>query len=224
MSHFCDIWRHWSENTSQLIQFHSVWQQQSSLQKLGPLKILIGSCTDLNVDSGSCSCLKCQLRPDSTPALLLRDHLCTEFNKNVHVPKKPQHVISATRGWEYFAKDHLWTVFPKGLLWNAEAYSKEVGECQNVLFLRSQIKPCLFSKCLSKHSVKTRWWSFFCSALCRLFKFKNASELSWGKVLLIRVWYREQIMRHGWSVTLTYCYRLFGLFAFSNRHAVLRKL
>ena len=55
-------------------------------------------------------------------------------------------------------------------------------------------------------------------------KFKNASELSWGKVLFIRVLYREQIMRHGWSVTLTNCYRLFGLSAFSNRHAVLRKL
>jgi len=27
--------------------------------------------------------------------------------KNVHVPKKPQRVISATRGWEYFAKDSL---------------------------------------------------------------------------------------------------------------------
>jgi len=31
----------------------------------------------------------------------------TEFNKNVYVPKKPQGVISATRGWEYFAKDYL---------------------------------------------------------------------------------------------------------------------
>jgi len=29
------------------------------------------------------------------------------------------------------------------------------------------------------------------------FKLKNASELSWGKVLLIRVLYREKIMRHG---------------------------
>jgi len=27
--------------------------------------------------------------------------------KNVHVPKKPQRVISVTRGWEYFAKDYL---------------------------------------------------------------------------------------------------------------------
>jgi len=34
-----------------------------------------------------------------------------------------------------------------------------------------------------------------CSA--DIFKFKNASELSWGKVSLIRVSYIEQIMRHG---------------------------
>ena len=27
--------------------------------------------------------------------------------KNVRVPMKPQHVISATRGWQYFAKDYL---------------------------------------------------------------------------------------------------------------------
>ena len=27
--------------------------------------------------------------------------------KNGHVPRKPQRVISAKRGWEYFAKDYL---------------------------------------------------------------------------------------------------------------------
>jgi len=27
--------------------------------------------------------------------------------KNVHVPMKPQRVISATAGWEYFAKHYL---------------------------------------------------------------------------------------------------------------------
>jgi len=36
--------------------------------------------------------------------------------KNVHVPVKPQLVISATRGWEYFAKAYLSTVFPIVLL------------------------------------------------------------------------------------------------------------
>jgi len=38
--------------------------------------------------------------------------------KNVHAPKKPQRVISAARGSEYFAKDYLWTFFPRVLLWN----------------------------------------------------------------------------------------------------------
>jgi len=38
--------------------------------------------------------------------------------KNVHAPMKPQRVISAARVWEYFAKDYLWTVFPRVLLWN----------------------------------------------------------------------------------------------------------
>jgi len=36
---------------------------------------------------------------------------CLKFilnsTKNGHVPVKPQRVISATRGWEYYAKDHL---------------------------------------------------------------------------------------------------------------------
>ena len=31
--------------------------------------------------------------------------------KNVHVRMKPQPVTSAARGWEYFAKDYLRTVF-----------------------------------------------------------------------------------------------------------------
>jgi len=43
---------------TRLNSFHLVWQQQASLQKLGPIKFLIGSCTDLNVDSGSDSCSK----------------------------------------------------------------------------------------------------------------------------------------------------------------------
>jgi len=44
---------------------------------------------------------------------------------------------------------------------------------------------------------------FFVLGNADFFKFKDASELSWRRVLLIRVLYREQIMRHGWSVTLT---------------------
>jgi len=36
--------------------------------------------------------------------------------KNVRAPMKPQSVISAAKGWEYFAKDYLCTVFPRVLL------------------------------------------------------------------------------------------------------------
>jgi len=31
----------------------------------------------------------------------------SEFNKNVYVPSKPKRIISATRCWEYFAKDYF---------------------------------------------------------------------------------------------------------------------
>jgi len=35
---------------------------------------------------------------------------------------------------------------------------------KKVSFLRIQRKRCFFSKCFSNRSVKTCWWSFFCSA------------------------------------------------------------
>ena len=79
---------------------------------------------------------------------------------------------------------------------------------------------CAFQSTLLKHIGEVffvlRNAHFFYVHKCRLFYVQ--------KVLLPRVWYREQIMRHCWSVTLMYCYRLFGLSAFSNRHAVLRKI
>ena len=113
--------------------------------------------------------------------------------KNVHVPLKPQRIISATRGWEFlFCEDR-----------------------QNHVFFRST-----FQSTLLKHAGEV----FLVKRNADFFKLKNASEISWWKVLLIRVLYREQIMLHGWSVTLTYCYRLYGLSAFSNRYAVLQKL
>jgi len=39
-------------NIRQNVSIPFAWQQ-ASLQKFGPLKLLIGSCADLNVDSGS---------------------------------------------------------------------------------------------------------------------------------------------------------------------------
>ena len=77
-----------------------------------------------------------------------------------------------------------------------------------------------FQSTLLKHAGEV----FFLLRNADFFKFKNATDLSWGKILLIRALYREQIMHHGWSVNLTYCYRLSGLSAFSNRHTMVRKL
>ena len=141
------------------------------------------------------SCLRD--RENNLPSTPFKIH--TEFNKNVHAPMKLQLVISATRGWEYFAKDYLWTVFPGVLLWNPQAYSTEVGNCESakkILFWEAKWNDVFFSKCFSKHSVKTRWWSLFVLGNADFFKFKNASEFFWGNVVLIRVLYREQVMRH----------------------------
>ena len=55
VSHICDIWRRWSENTSQIIPFSLKTTSIITENLISPLKCLIGSCTDLNVDSGSCS-------------------------------------------------------------------------------------------------------------------------------------------------------------------------
>ena len=106
---------------------------------------------------------------------------------------------------------------PRGLF-------KRSGRVPKSFFYEKPNKNVFFSKCFSKYSVETCWWSFFVLRNADFFTFKNASEVSWGNVLLIRVWYSKQVMRLCWSDTLTYCYRLFGLSAFSNRHAVLRKL
>jgi len=71
VSHCCDIWLRWSENTPQLIPF--CLQTISIITEIitGLLKYLISSCTDLNVDSCSFSNLKYWLR------LLLRPKIQT---------------------------------------------------------------------------------------------------------------------------------------------------
>ena len=63
-----------------------------------------------------CCYVVCKMEKTICP--LLRSKFILNSIKNLHVPMKPQRVISATRGWEYFAKDYLWTVFPRVLLWN----------------------------------------------------------------------------------------------------------
>ena len=138
---------------------------------------------------------------------------------------KPQHIISAMTGWEDFAKDCLWTVFFRSFVMKPWGLLKRSGRVPKSSFFEKANKTMsffrsAFQSTLLKHAGEV----FFVLRNAGVFKLKNASELSWGKVLLIRVWYREQIMRHCWSVTLTNCYRRYGLSAFSNRHAVLRTL
>jgi len=52
-----------------------------------------------------CCYVVCKLEKTICP--LVRLKFILNSIKNVHAPVKPQHVISAARGWEYFAKDYL---------------------------------------------------------------------------------------------------------------------
>ena len=135
--------------------------------------------------------------------------------KNVHVPMNPQRAISATKGWEYFAKDYLWTVLPN-VFFKPIGLFKTGGRVPKSFCVEKPNKTIYFFRSAFQSTLWKHAGEFFL-----VLRVKNAPELSWGKVLLIRVLYREEIMRHGWRVTLTYCYRLYGLCAFSNRHVVL---
>ena len=64
------------------------------------------------------SSLLCYLRVAENICPLPRLKFILNSIKNVHVPMKPQRLISAAGGWEHFAKDYIWTVFPRVLLWN----------------------------------------------------------------------------------------------------------
>jgi len=63
-----------------------------------------------------CCYVVCEM--EKTICLLTRLKFILNSIKNVHVPMKPQRLISATRGWEYFAKDYLCTAFQRVLLRN----------------------------------------------------------------------------------------------------------
>jgi len=63
-----------------------------------------------------CCYVVCELA--KTSCSLRRLKFILNSIKNVHVPMKPQRIISARRDWQYFARDYLWTVFPGVLLWN----------------------------------------------------------------------------------------------------------
>ena len=52
-----------------------------------------------------CCYVVCEMEKTLCPLPCLKFIL--KLIKNVHVPIKPQRVISETTGWEYFAKDYL---------------------------------------------------------------------------------------------------------------------
>ena len=85
------------------------------------LWIFFQDCSKFSRSKGSVaklSLLLCYLRDgeNNLPSPLFKIYI--EFNKNMYLPLKLQRIISARKGWEYFAKDYLWTVFPGVLLWN----------------------------------------------------------------------------------------------------------
>jgi len=57
--------------------------------------------------------LLCYLRDWENNLPSTQFKIYTEFNKKCACTMKLQRVISATTGWEYFAKDYPWTVFQK---------------------------------------------------------------------------------------------------------------
>jgi len=66
--------------------------------------------------------------------------------KNVHVPKKPQRVFPARRGWEYFAKDYLRTVFLKSLVMKPIGLFKRGGRVPKSFFFKKPNKTMSFCR------------------------------------------------------------------------------
>jgi len=68
---------------------------------------------------------------------------------------KPQRVISAARGWEYFAKDYLWTVFSKSFVMKPIGLFKRGGRVPIRFFFENPNKTMSF------------FWSAFQSTLLK---------------------------------------------------------
>jgi len=153
------------------------------------------------------SLLLCYLRDGDNNLPYTPFKIYPEFNKKCACTNETaaHNLCNKRLGVGYFAKDYLWTVFPGVCYEIHRLIQKRWESSTKFLFWEAKWNHVFFSKCFSKYPLKTCWWIFFIQRNAD-FKLKNASELSWGKVLLIRLLCREQIMRHGWSVTLTYCY------------------
>ena len=97
----------------------------------------------------------------------------------MHVPMKPQRVISATTGWEYFAKD-TFELFSKSFVMKPIGLFKRDGRVPKTFFFE---KPNItmaffrnaFQSTLLKHAGE---FFFFVLRNAEFFKLKNAAELS----------------------------------------------
>jgi len=83
---------------------------------------------------------------------------------------KPQRVISAARGWEYFAKYYLWTVFSKSFVMKPIGLFKRGGRVPKSFFFEKPNETTssfrsAFQTTLLQHAGEV----FLCSGQCRLF-------------------------------------------------------
>jgi len=74
--------------------------------------VLKNDCSNFNRSKRSVAMLSLLLRclrvgENNLPSTPFKIYSLLNSIKNVHVPMKLQRVISATRGWEYFAQDYL---------------------------------------------------------------------------------------------------------------------
>jgi len=110
---------------------------------------------------------------------------------------KPQHVISAGRGWNTLLRTIFELFFQEFCYETHRLIQKRWESAKKFLFWEAKWNHAFFRSVVQSTLLKNAGEVFFVLCDADFFKFKNPSELSWGKVLLIRVLYREQIMRHG---------------------------
>ena len=91
-----------------------------------------------------CYYVICEMEKTICPLGLPRLKFKLNSIKNVHVPIKPQRIISATRWWECFAKDYLWTVFSKSFVMKPIGLFKRGGRVPKSFFFENPNKRMSF--------------------------------------------------------------------------------
>jgi len=76
---------------------------------------------------------------------------------------KSQLVISAARGWEYFAKDYLWTVFSKSFVMKPIGLFQRGGESAKSFFFEKPNETMSFFRSAFQSTLLKHAGEFFCS-------------------------------------------------------------